>query len=70
VRPPAHDELAEQLAPHNLSEIRAIYKEEGQRLLAAARGLGLVDRAMKGEKLTPKSADPAPWFPQGSWLGG
>jgi hypothetical protein len=58
-----NDELAAQLPPHHLKEVRAIYKEEGQRLLAAARGLDLVDRVMRGEVLTPKSGDPAPWFP-------
>jgi hypothetical protein len=60
-------ELADYLPPHYLPEIRGIYRDEGVRLQRTARGLDLVDRAMRGEKIGPRSADAAPWFPAAFW---
>jgi hypothetical protein len=59
-----HQELDELIPPHHIVEIRAAYLDEGHRLMDAAKGLDLVHRAMRGEVLTPKSADPARLVPR------
>ena len=50
----ARTELAGALPPHAIDTVLAAYRKEGARLAATARAVGLVERALRGEILTPK----------------
>jgi hypothetical protein len=50
----ARTELAGALPPHAIDTVLAAYRKEGARLAAIARAVGLVERALRGEVLTPK----------------
>jgi hypothetical protein len=50
----ARTELAGALPPHAIDTVLAAYRKEGARLAATARAVGLVERALRGEVLTPK----------------
>jgi hypothetical protein len=65
----ARTELAGALPPHAIDTVLAAYRKEGARLAAAARAVGLVERALRGEVFTPKmspstTAPPQPAPPQ------
>ena len=65
----ARTELAGALPPHAIDTVLAAYRKEGARLAATARAVGLVERALRGEVLTPKmspstTAPPQPAPPQ------
>ena len=47
-------ELAEALPPHAVDALLTAYHREGTRLAATARAVTLVERALQGEKFTPK----------------
>jgi hypothetical protein len=47
----ARTELAEVLPPHAVDAVLAAYRREGRRLVAAARGVEAVERALRGETL-------------------
>ncbi len=55
----ARTELAGVLPPHAVDSVLAAYRNEGARLAATARAVGLVERALRGEVFTPKMS-PAP----------
>ena len=60
----ARTELAGALPPHAVDSVLAAYRKEGARLAATARAVGLVERALRGEVLTPKmgtSTATPPW---------
>jgi hypothetical protein len=50
----ARTELAGALPPHAIDTVLAAYRQEGARLAATARAVGLVERALRGEVFTPK----------------
>ena len=50
----ARTELAGTLPPHAIDTVLAAYRKEGARLAATARAVGLVERALRGEVVTPK----------------
>jgi hypothetical protein len=50
----ARTELAGALPPHAVDTVLAAYRQEGARLAATARAVGLVERALRGEVFTPK----------------
>ncbi|SRR5216683_3728131 len=50
----ARTELASALPPHAVDAVLAAYRREGRRLVATARAVGLVERALRGEVFTPK----------------
>ena len=50
----ARTELAGALPPHAIDTVLAAYREEGARLAATARAVGLVERALRGEIFTSK----------------
>ncbi len=50
----ARTELAGALPPHAIDTVLAAYRKEGARLAATARAVGLVERALRGEVLTPR----------------
>ena len=58
----ARAELAGALPPHAIDTVLAAYRKEGARLAAIARAVGLVERALRGEVLTPKMG-PSPATP-------
>lgn len=47
----ARTELGEAVPPHAVDGALAAYKNEGRRLVAALRGVKLVERALRGEPL-------------------
>jgi len=49
----ARTELAGTLPPHAIDTVLAAYRQEGARLAATARAVGLVERALRGEVFTP-----------------
>lgn len=49
----ARAELAGVLPPHAIDTVLAAYRKEGARLAATARAVSLVERALRGEDLTP-----------------
>jgi hypothetical protein len=49
----ARTELAGVLPPHAIDTVLAAYRKEGARLAATARAVSLVERALRGEDLTP-----------------
>jgi hypothetical protein len=49
----ARSELGEALPPHGLDAVLAAYRGEGQRLVATARAVDLVTRALRGEVFRP-----------------
>ena len=53
----ARTELAGALPPHAIDTVLAAYRKEGARLAAAARAVGLVERALRGEVFSPKMQD-------------
>jgi hypothetical protein len=55
----ARTELAEVLPEHALDAVLAAYRTEGQRLVATARAVDLVARALRGEVFKPRLRDPA-----------
>jgi outer membrane biosynthesis protein TonB len=56
----ARTELADALPPHAIDTVLAAYRKEGARLAATARGVGLVERALRGEVFTPKMPQEGP----------
>ncbi len=50
----ARQELSELVAPEVVSEAVAAFEKEGARLLATARGLALVEEALKGRRFVAK----------------
>ncbi len=55
----ARTELAGTLPPHAIDTVLAAYRNEGARLAATARAVGLVERALRGEVLAPTLSPPA-----------
>jgi hypothetical protein len=56
----ARTELAGTMPPHAIDTVLAAYRKEGARLAATARAVGLIERALRGETLTPKTAEATP----------
>jgi hypothetical protein len=56
----ARTELGGALPPHAIDTVLAAYRKEGARLAAAARAVGLVERALRGEVFSPKMQDKRP----------
>jgi hypothetical protein len=56
----ARTELADSMPPHAIDTVLAAYRKEGARLAATARGVGLVERALRGEVFTPKMPQEGP----------
>jgi hypothetical protein len=54
----AHTELGNALPPHAVDAVLAAYRREGRRLVATARAVSLVERALRGETFTPKLRAP------------
>lgn len=52
----ARTELGKDLPPGGLAAVLAAYKTEGQRLVATARAVDLVSRALRGETFVPQLA--------------
>jgi hypothetical protein len=50
----ARRELAEDVPPHAVDDVRAAYRVEGFKLRDTARGVELVKQALSGEAFTPK----------------
>src|SRR5690348_17900421 len=50
----ARTELGAALPPHALDAVLAAYRAEGRRLVATARAVELVARALRGEVFTPR----------------
>jgi hypothetical protein len=46
-------ELAELVPPHVADEVLAAYRQEGFKLVATAKGVGLVSAALRGQTFTP-----------------
>ncbi len=53
----ARTELGAALPPHALDAVLAAYRAEGRRLVATARAVELVARALRGEVFTPQLQD-------------
>jgi hypothetical protein len=51
----ARTELAGTMPPHAIDTVLAAYRKEGARLAATARAVTLIERALRGEPLTPKA---------------
>ena len=60
----ARTELAGALPPHAVDTVLAAYRQEGARLAATARAVGLVERALRGEVFTPKMSPSTTAGPQ------
>ncbi len=60
----ARTELAGALPPHAVDTVLAAYRQEGARLAATARAVGLVERALRGEVFTPKMSPSTTAAPQ------
>lgn len=56
----ARTELGELLPPHGVDAVLAAYRTEGRRLVATARGVDLIARALRGEVFAPRLRDPQP----------
>src|SRR6516225_578148 len=56
----ARTELGAALPPHALDAVLAAYRAEGRRLVATARAVDLVARALRGEVFTPQLRDDSP----------
>ncbi|HEX4060934.1 MAG TPA: hypothetical protein VHY58_07920 [Streptosporangiaceae bacterium] len=50
----ARTELKDALPPHAVDAVLAAYRREGHRLVDAARGVDVVERALRGETFRPK----------------
>jgi hypothetical protein len=50
----ARAELATTVPPHAVDEVLSVLRTEGFRLAAAARAVGLVEQALRGEVFTPR----------------
>jgi hypothetical protein len=50
----ARTELGDALPPHGLDAVLATYRAEGRRLVAVARAVNLVGRALRGEEFAPQ----------------
>jgi len=48
-------ELSERVPAHVIDGILVAYRTEGKRLAATSRAVGLVERALHGEALTPRT---------------
>jgi hypothetical protein len=48
----ARTELGEAVPPHAVDAVLRAYRDEGRRLAAAVRAVGLVERALRGEGFT------------------
>jgi hypothetical protein len=55
----ARAELGDDLPPGGLTAVLSAYQTEGQRLVATARAVDLVGRALRGETFVPGLASPA-----------
>lgn len=62
----ARADLGRALPPDSLTAVLTAYQTEGRRLVATARGVDLVGRALRGEKFVPQlgGARPAPAPPR------
>ena len=60
----ARTELAGALPPHAVDTVLAAYRQEGARLAATARAVGLVERALRGEVFTPRMSPSTTAGPQ------
>jgi hypothetical protein len=60
----ARTELTGALPPHAVDTVLAAYRQEGARLAATARAVGLVERALRGEVFTPKMSPSTTAGPQ------
>ena len=47
-------ELAELVPPHAADQVLAAYRQEGFRLAATAKGVGLVESALRGDTFAPR----------------
>jgi hypothetical protein len=56
----ARTELAGTMPPHAIDTVLAAYRKEGARLAATARAVALIERALRGEPLTPKTPEATP----------
>lgn len=58
----ARTELGDRLPPPSLDALLAAYRSEGKRLVATARAVDLIARALRGETFPPRlrSAEPRP----------
>jgi hypothetical protein len=54
----ARTELGDVLPPQGLDAVLAVYSSEGSRLVATARAVDLVGRALRGEVFTPQLGRP------------
>jgi hypothetical protein len=54
----ARAELGDDLPPGGLAAVLSAYQTEGQRLVATARAVDLVGRALRGETFVPQLASP------------
>jgi hypothetical protein len=50
----ARGELATTVPPHAVDEVLTVLRTEGFRLVAASRGVGLVERALRGDVFPPR----------------
>ncbi len=50
----ARTELGKDLPPSGVTAVLAVYKAEGQRLVATAKAVDLVSRALRGETFVPQ----------------
>jgi hypothetical protein len=50
----ARSELGDALPPHGIDAVLAAYRNEGRRLVAVARAVDLVTRALHGEEFRPQ----------------
>ena len=54
----ARTELGGALPPHGLDAVLSAYRSEGRRLVAIAKAVDLVGRALRGETFSPQMGDP------------
>jgi hypothetical protein len=54
----ARTELGDALPPHGLDAVLSAYRSEGRRLVAIAKAVDLVGRALRGEAFSPQLGDP------------
>ena len=66
----ARTELGDLLPPHGLDAVLATYRAEGRRLVAIARAVNLVGRALRGEVFSPQLAGAAGDPPQAGEANG
>src|SRR5690348_13574994 len=62
----ARTELGDALPPHGLDAVLSAYRSEGRRLVAIAKAVDLVGRALRGEAFSPQMGDPPGQDPPGA----